>query len=113
MRLAQSGLEQMPIDEVLEHVNVPSYVIDAAGVIRWLNRAAEVIVGDARGRQFFENFRLARSQAQLRMRMGLLDQLRDLAEHTDDVLPLGGVEPSSLRRPSDSRRHRRSRRRHL
>jgi PAS domain S-box-containing protein len=52
MRLAQSALEGMPLDEVLEHVNVPSYVIDAAGVIRWLNRAAKVIVGDARGRQF-------------------------------------------------------------
>jgi hypothetical protein len=25
-------------DEVLEHVNVPSYVIDANGIVRWLNR---------------------------------------------------------------------------
>jgi PAS domain S-box-containing protein len=52
MRLAQSALEAMSLDEVLDHVNVPSYVIDAAGVIRWLNHAAEAIVGDARGRQF-------------------------------------------------------------
>ena len=52
MRLAQSALDGMQLDEVLEHVNVPSYVIDAAGVIRWLNRAAEAVVGDARGRQF-------------------------------------------------------------
>jgi PAS domain S-box-containing protein len=37
---------------VLEHINVPSYLIDATGVIRWLNRAAESIVGDLRGRQF-------------------------------------------------------------
>jgi PAS domain S-box-containing protein len=42
----------MQVDEVLEDVNVPSYVIDSAGVIRWLNRAAKSIVGDARGRQF-------------------------------------------------------------
>jgi PAS domain S-box-containing protein len=42
----------MQVDEVLEDVNVPSYVIDSAGVIRWLNRAAKRIVGDARGRQF-------------------------------------------------------------
>jgi PAS domain S-box-containing protein len=42
----------MPVNDVLEHVNVPSYVIDTAGVIRWLNRAAKAIVGDVRGRQF-------------------------------------------------------------
>jgi PAS domain S-box-containing protein len=37
---------------LLEHVNVPSYVIDAAGIIRWLNPAAQRIVGDVEGRQF-------------------------------------------------------------
>src|SRR5262245_5141785 len=42
----------MQVDEVLEHVNVPSYIIDPAGVIRWLNEAAEHLVGDVRGRQF-------------------------------------------------------------
>jgi PAS domain S-box-containing protein len=47
-----SPLESMQVDEVLEHLNVPSYHIDASGVIRWLNRAAESIVGDVRGRQF-------------------------------------------------------------
>src|SRR5580765_8258655 len=36
----------------LENVNVPSYVIDAAGVIRWVNPAAIALVGDVRGRQF-------------------------------------------------------------
>jgi PAS domain S-box-containing protein len=45
-------LESMKLDDVLEHVNVPSYVIDTAGVIRWLNGAARNIVGDVRGRQF-------------------------------------------------------------
>jgi PAS domain S-box-containing protein len=42
----------MQLDDVLEHVNVPSYVIDTAGVIRWLNAAARNVVGDVRGRQF-------------------------------------------------------------
>jgi PAS domain S-box-containing protein len=42
----------MPLDSVLEHVNVPSYIIDTSGIIRWLNRAARTIVGDVRGRQF-------------------------------------------------------------
>lgn len=37
---------------VLERVSVPSYIIDAAGVIRWLNAAARRLVGDRRGKQF-------------------------------------------------------------
>jgi PAS domain S-box-containing protein len=45
-------LESMEMNEVLEHVNVPSYVIDRAGVIRWLNLAARNLVGDVKGRQF-------------------------------------------------------------
>jgi PAS domain S-box-containing protein len=40
------------VEAALEHVNVPTYVIDAHGVIRWLNRAAQRLVGDAIGRQF-------------------------------------------------------------
>src|SRR5690349_23046233 len=47
-----SALQQSHLDEVLEHVNVPSYIIDATGIVRWLNRAARNIVGDVRGRQF-------------------------------------------------------------
>ena len=45
-------LQSARVDELLDHVNVPSYVIDAAGVIRWLNPAAKRIVGDVEGRQF-------------------------------------------------------------
>jgi PAS domain S-box-containing protein len=47
-----SALQSMGLEEALEHVNVPSYVIDTSGVIRWLNPAAEKIVGEVRGRQF-------------------------------------------------------------
>lgn len=47
-----SPLESLPLQEVLEHVSVPSYLIDSTGVTRWLNRAAENVVGDLRGRQF-------------------------------------------------------------
>ena len=50
--MVASALESMPLDDVLEHVNVPSYVIDTAGIVRWLNLAARRIVGDVRGRQF-------------------------------------------------------------
>jgi PAS domain S-box-containing protein len=47
-----SALQEMGVELVLDHVNVPSYVVDASGVVRWLNPAAEKIVGDVRGRQF-------------------------------------------------------------
>src|ERR1043166_8075249 len=40
------------VEEALDRVNVPSYVIDEHGIIRWVNPAAEAIVGDVRGRQF-------------------------------------------------------------
>jgi PAS domain S-box-containing protein len=42
----------MNLEEVLEHINVPSYLIDALGIVRWVNPAARRIVGDVAGRQF-------------------------------------------------------------
>jgi PAS domain S-box-containing protein len=42
----------MGVKDALERVNVPSYVIDAHGVIRWVNPAGERLVGDVLGRQF-------------------------------------------------------------
>lgn len=35
----------------LEDVNVPSYIVDPTGVIRWINPAAERLVGNVVGRQ--------------------------------------------------------------
>jgi PAS domain S-box-containing protein len=40
------------VQRALEDVQVPSYVIDRFGVVRWLNPAARELVGDVRGRQF-------------------------------------------------------------
>jgi PAS domain S-box-containing protein len=40
------------LENALDRVNVPSYVIDEHGIIRWVNPAAEELVGDVRGRQF-------------------------------------------------------------
>ena len=40
------------LEGALEHINVPSYVIDSSGVVRWINAAARNIVGDVQGRQF-------------------------------------------------------------
>ena len=45
-------LDAVHLEEVLEHVNVPSYHIDPHGVVRWLNAAAREVVGDVRGSQF-------------------------------------------------------------
>ncbi len=39
------------VHAALEDMNVPSYVVDRFGIIRWLNPAAERLVGDVRGRQ--------------------------------------------------------------
>jgi PAS domain S-box-containing protein len=39
------------IEDAMERVRVPAYVIDRHGIIRWLNPAARKLVGDVRGRQ--------------------------------------------------------------
>jgi PAS domain S-box-containing protein len=53
-RQTSSGLEALDADveAALESMNVPSYVLDTTGIIRWLNPAAKRLVGDCRGRQF-------------------------------------------------------------
>ena len=61
-RQSMSNTSGMPVDALrmmgadvetaLEHVNVPSYVIDRAGVVRWMNPAAQELVGDRAGQQF-------------------------------------------------------------
>jgi PAS domain S-box-containing protein len=40
------------VAQAIEHINIPSYLIDPAGVIRWVNPAARRLVGDVEGRQF-------------------------------------------------------------
>ena len=40
------------VEQALQDVGVPSYVLDTTGVVRWLNAAAERLVGDVRGRHF-------------------------------------------------------------
>src|SRR6266516_310602 len=47
-----SALQAMGAAEALQRVNVPSYVIDSDGVIRWVNPVAQRIVGDVKGRHF-------------------------------------------------------------
>ena len=40
------------LEVALEHVSIPAYVLDPAGVVRWVNGAGRRIVGDVVGRQF-------------------------------------------------------------
>ena len=40
------------IEGALEPINVPAYVIDKHGIIRWINPAGRKVVGDVRGRQY-------------------------------------------------------------
>jgi PAS domain S-box-containing protein len=40
------------VEQALENVGVPSYVLDETGVVRWINAAAERLLGDIRGRHY-------------------------------------------------------------
>ena len=40
------------LEDALDHVNVPTYVLDRAGLVRWMNDAARALVGEQVGRQF-------------------------------------------------------------
>jgi len=40
------------VERALVNVGVPSYVLDTTGVVRWINPAAERLLGDVRGRHF-------------------------------------------------------------
>jgi len=45
------GLKELgaDVEDALERIRVPAYIIDRDGIIRWLNPAAERLVGDVRG----------------------------------------------------------------
>ena len=40
------------VEQALAGVGVPSYVLDRTGVVRWINPAAERLLGDILGRQY-------------------------------------------------------------
>jgi PAS domain S-box-containing protein len=40
------------VEQALHGVGVPSYVLDTTGVVRWINPAAERLLGDIRGRHY-------------------------------------------------------------
>jgi PAS domain S-box-containing protein len=40
------------VEQALGSVGVPSYVLDTTGIVRWINPAAERLLGDIRGRHY-------------------------------------------------------------
>src|SRR5689334_14840387 len=40
------------VEQALDRINVPSYVLDRTGLVRWINPAAERLLGDVRGRHY-------------------------------------------------------------
>jgi PAS domain S-box-containing protein len=40
------------VEQALDRVGVPSYVLDSTGIVRWINPAAKRLLGDVRGRHF-------------------------------------------------------------
>ena len=40
------------VEEALENLKVPSYVLDETGIIRWVNSAGMELMGDVRGKLF-------------------------------------------------------------
>jgi len=40
------------VEQALTSIPVPSYVLDTTGIVRWINPAAERLLGDVRGRHF-------------------------------------------------------------
>src|SRR5215475_10863974 len=40
------------VEQALGRIGVPSYVLDTTGNIRWINPAAERLLGDVRGRHY-------------------------------------------------------------
>jgi PAS domain S-box-containing protein len=51
-RMLQLQAIDADVERALEQINVPAYVIDKHGIIRWVNPAARRVVGDVSGRQF-------------------------------------------------------------
>ena len=69
----------------LESVTVPSYVLDTTGVVRWINPAAERLLGDIRGRHYTSV--VAPEDRPARPRAVLAEGARHLPGHRGDRLP--------------------------
>ena len=81
------------LERALESVNVPSYVIDSTGIIRWVNPAAMRLVGDARGRQFTS---VVSPEEKRRAREVFASKIAGTIEVTDTEVILLGPDGSAV-----------------
>src|SRR4029453_19653571 len=95
------------VEGALEAISVPSYVLDASGIIRWLNPAAIQMVGDVRGR-FYTS--VVAPEDTRRARELFAQKIMGTADATDSEGVLldgrgggvnGGVSAGPLRRPGE------------
>jgi PAS domain S-box-containing protein len=77
------------VEGALERVNVPSYVIDRHGVIRWVNPAARRLVGDVRGRQFTS---VVSAEETRRARQAYAAKMAGIERQTDHEVVLVGTD---------------------
>ena len=73
------------VEKALESVGVPSYVLDEMGIVRWINPAAERLLGDIRGRHFTSV--VAPEDSPTGPRAGLPEAARHLPGNRGDGLP--------------------------
>jgi PAS domain S-box-containing protein len=96
------------LGRALEQINVPSYVLDRNGRVRWLNAAAKALVGDARGRSFTS---LIAPEDVERARARFADRLRGapVQDFAVDLITITGgrarVEISSVALQASSDHH--------
>src|SRR5262245_20381454 len=50
--VAQARAGGGDVEQALADVAVPSYVLDKTGIVRWINPAAERLLGDIRGKHY-------------------------------------------------------------
>jgi PAS domain S-box-containing protein len=77
------------IEDALETVRVPSYVIDRHGIIRWVNPAAQRLVGDVRGRQFTS---VVSPEDSRRAREAFTRNISGLVERADTEIVILGAD---------------------
>ncbi len=73
----------------LEDVSVPSYIVDATGVIRWINPAAERLMGNVVGRQ---NTSVVAPEETRRVRESFARKLAGTDKVTDDAVVVIGAD---------------------
>ncbi len=82
------------IQAALELVSIPSYILDPAGVVRWLNPAASRRIGDIRGHKFTS---VVAPEERRRSRELFARRVAGKETVTDDELVLVDVDGNRVR----------------